>query len=86
MQAIVTKYYGPTNTRGSKVKAITDAGSVTISGDSSLNAADLHRAAAEALAEKLGWVGDYYGELVQGWLPDTVRGFAYVFTFTNSKS
>jgi hypothetical protein len=51
-QAIETKYLGPTNTKGSRVKAKSPAGSVTISWDYGLNTRDNHRAAAEALAAK----------------------------------
>jgi hypothetical protein len=35
-QAIVTKYIGPTNTRGSRIKARAAAGSITLSRDDSL--------------------------------------------------
>ena len=58
-QAIVTKYYGPTNTRGSRIKATAAAGSVTVSYNCGLSQGDNHKAAAEALARKFGWVGTY---------------------------
>lgn len=57
MQAIETKYLGPTNTRGARVKAACEAGSVTMSWDYGLNTEGNHDAALEALVTKLGWFG-----------------------------
>ena len=57
MQAIVTKYLGPTNARGSRIKATCQAESVTIEWDTSLNSERNHIAAAKKLATKLGWDG-----------------------------
>jgi hypothetical protein len=76
-QAIETKWLGPTNVRGSRVKATAEAGSITLSWDHSLNTDENHRKAAEALAAKFDWVGGYYGELAGGALPG--RGYAFVF-------
>lgn len=73
-QAIVTKYLGPTNFRGSRVKATCDAGSITLGWDHSLNSEDNHTRAAQALADKLGWKGTMIG----GGLP-AGNGNAYVF-------
>lgn len=73
-QAIVTKYLGPTNARGSRVKATCQAGSVTLSWDDALDSEANHHAAAQALARKLGWSG----RLIGGGLPDGT-GNAYVF-------
>jgi hypothetical protein len=78
MQAIVTKYLGPTNNRGARVKATADAGSITVSWDHALNADDNHESAAVALRAKLGWNDDAYGKLVGGGLPDGT-GNCYVF-------
>ena len=55
MQAITTKYIGPTNSRGARVKATCDAGTITISWDHALNTEGNHDAAALALVRKLGW-------------------------------
>jgi hypothetical protein len=63
MQAITTKYIGPTNVRSSKVKATAQAGSLTLHWDDGLNADDNHKRAARALADKLSW----YGRWVSGW-------------------
>ena len=60
-QAIVTKYLGPTNTRGSRVKATASAGSVTIEWDDAINTEANHNRAAMLLAYKYKWAGDYIG-------------------------
>jgi hypothetical protein len=72
-QAIVTKYIGPTNVRGSRVKATAAAGSVTLSWDCALNSEDNHAKAAEALANKYKWRGRWFG----GGMPDD-KGNVYV--------
>jgi len=72
-QAIVTKFIGPTNNRGSRIKATADAGSVTVSYDHALGVEGNHRAAAEALALKYGWPLDMVG----GGLPGS--GYAFVY-------
>jgi hypothetical protein len=79
MQAIVTKFLGPTNHRGSRVKAWCEAGSVTVSWDHAKDVGGNHDAAAEALIRKLGWDAPCYrGRWVGGGLPNTT-GNAYVF-------
>jgi hypothetical protein len=78
-QAIQTKYIGPTNTRGSRVKATAEAGSVTLSWDDALNATDNHRAAAEALANKRGWISNG-ARLVGG----CIGGPGYVWTVVDA--
>ena len=55
MQAIITKYIGPTDYRGSRVKATCQAGSVTLNWDDALNSEQNHDAAALALVRKLEW-------------------------------
>lgn len=81
-QAIVTKYLGPTNTRGARVKATAYAGSVTIPWDDAKDVDDNHYAAALALAFKFEWVRQHDLDkgavhIVGGGLPDG-RGNAYV--------
>ncbi len=56
-QAIVTKFLSPTDTKGSRVKATCDAGSVVVSWSHSLNQSENHFAAMMKLCEKLGWNG-----------------------------
>lgn len=60
-QAIETRYLGPTNHRGSRVKASAQAGSVIIHWDDALNTDDNHEAAAMALCRKYGWKGSLIG-------------------------
>jgi hypothetical protein len=82
MQAIITKYFGPTNTRGSRIKATCAAGSVTISYPYELSGQACHRAAADALVQKMGWDDAHYGGLLGGQLPSG----EYVFVFNNDAS
>lgn len=56
MQAIKTKYLGPTDTRGARIKASCDAGSLTVAWDYAGNADTNHYAAQLQLRLKLGWV------------------------------
>lgn len=71
MQAIVTKYHGPTNYRGSRISAKADAGRVTVPYDHAES--NPHDVAALALCSKLGWNCD----LVEGEMPDN-SGNCYV--------
>lgn len=71
--AITTQFLGPTNFRGSRIKATCQAGSVTVSYDHRYNAYENHAIAARTLAEKMEWRGHYYG----GALPNG-RGYAFV--------
>lgn len=72
-QAIATKFLGPTNFRGARIKAKAEAGSVTVAWDYALGIEANHRAAAVALALKLGWTGHWHGG---GGLPGA--GFVFV--------
>lgn len=74
-QAIETKYFGPSNVRGSRVKAKAAAGSITIPYDDSLNSVQAHAKAAKALASRFGWNGAYH---VGGTADD--RGYVFVCT------
>ncbi|MEZ2409844.1 hypothetical protein AB6806_23920 [Bosea sp. RCC_152_1] len=71
-QAIVTKYLGPTNSRGSRIKATASAGSVTIPYSYDLRTEDAHAKAAKVLARKMGWAGHWHGG-------GTPEGTGYVF-------
>ena len=69
MKAIKTKYLGPGNVRGSRVKATTGekGQTVILSWDNRLSGTESnHAAAARALANKFGWTG----ELIGGGFPD----------------
>lgn len=72
MQAIQTKFIGPSNVKGSRYKAWAEADSVTLSADHSLNADENQHRAALALCRKLKWSG----RLVTG---GADKGNVYVF-------
>ena len=75
MKAIQTRYYGPTNTRGSRIKAWAEGvGSVSIPYPHELSGEDVHRAAAEKLASKYGWTNT----LIGGGLPNGDYAFCMV--------
>jgi hypothetical protein len=59
-QAIETKYLGPTDHRGARVKATAQAGSITVPWDHALDVGPNHFRAAYKLARKFGWVLDEY--------------------------
>lgn len=76
-QAIVTKYRGPTSSRGSRIVASSWAGRVVIPYDHALSIEAMHDLAARVLCAKFGWVG----ALAVGGLPD---GISRVFVFTDT--
>lgn len=66
MKAIITKYIGPTDSRGSRFKATAEGGlgtplSITVPYNYALNEEQNHAAAAHALAEKHNWHGKWVG-------------------------
>ncbi len=77
-QAIVTKFLGPTNFRGARVKATSAAGlHVVVPWDYSFNVEDNHVFAARALAEKLSWTdGTDFDDWAGGSLSD---GYVFVY-------
>ena len=76
-KAIETKYLGPTNYRGSRIKAYEpDGQSVTISYDYGLNDHDLHKKAAQALLDKMNWPYEIIGG-------HTRRGMVWILTERN---
>ena len=73
MKAITTKYLSPTDHKGARIVADdSDGNRVTISYPYELSGEDVHRKAADALCEKMGWSG----QLIAGW---TKRGYVFVF-------
>ena len=60
-QAIQTKYLGPSDVRGARVKATAAAGSIILSWDHALNPDDNHKAAAREFAKRAGWDGAWVG-------------------------
>lgn len=79
-KAIETKYLGPTDYQGPRVKAKCDAGSLTLPWDHTLDVDDNHITVASRLAIKLGWLGsrDPFVKLVGGSLPQSPAGYAFV--------
>lgn len=75
MQAIETKYVGPTNTRGARIIATTGSGhhKLTIPYPHELSGEACHEAAAVELATKLGWLDGR--KLVSG---ETRAGYCFV--------
>ena len=75
MKAIITKYHGPTNTKGSRISADDgDGNRCYISYPHHVSGEDVHRLAAEALCAKMGWSG---AETLRGGATRT--GYAFVF-------
>lgn len=72
-QAISTKFLGPTNCRGARIKASAAAGSVTIPYDYAAGLSGAHDKAAQALIDKFGWGGDW----LSGGSADE-RGYTYL--------
>ena len=85
MQAIQTKYLGPSNYRGARIKAWCEAGSLTIDYPDELSGQACHRKAAESLQAKLGWDEQSYSSdrkskpvLLGGALPGNA-GYCFIF-------
>jgi len=77
MQAIQTKFIPASNTKGSRIKAWCEAGSLMIPYPYEHNEENAHLAVAKALQVKLGWESrHFYGDLVQSCLPDN-KGYAH---------
>lgn len=77
MKAIVTKYHGATNTRGSRVSATAEGGNrISLPWDDALNSEENHRKAALALTAKMKW--SFLPLISGGGLPnlDTVHMFS----------
>lgn len=71
-QAISTRYYGPTNTKGARIKASCDAGTLWCDWLHEMSPFNNHAAAAEDLVQKLGWRGN--------WVAGSTRD-GYVFVY-----
>jgi hypothetical protein len=64
MKAIRTKFYGATDSNGSKIIATDgDRNSITIPYPHELNNENAHKLAAETLCKKMGWNTD----IIPGW-------------------
>jgi hypothetical protein len=69
MQAIVTKFFGPTNHRGARIRVSAERGSKWVSWDYELGAEENHAAAAREAAFSWGWLESGW-ELRSGGMPD----------------
>ena len=74
MKAIQTKYLGPTNFKGSRIKAYDcDNNQITIPYPYDISwEEDKHKKAAMAFMEKMGWTGEIKGG-------STKTGYVFVF-------
>ena len=95
LQAITTKYFGPTNTRGARVKASCSRGSITVSRNHALSIEENHAEAKKALVEKFAKEdekqhGPWKGQGVNPWLRTTAHGVLedgrHVFVFTGESN
>lgn len=78
MLGIYSKYHGPTDTRGSCVRATANHNMVTLPWLSELDSEANHRMAAVALCRKLGWDADrFFG----GVMDDGRYAWVPVFTY-----
>ena len=74
MKAIITKYHGPTNTRGSRITASDEDGNrVSIPYPYELSGEAVHRKAADRLCEKMAWTGELVGGAMK-------NGYAFCWT------
>lgn len=76
-KSITTEYFGPTNTRGARIKASVIDGrkiqkSISISYPHELDMYDAHILAANTLRDKMNWQGDLIGVSTQ-------KGYAFGF-------
>lgn len=78
MKAIVTKFMGPTDTRGARIKATEPDGKSVIVPYGYTSPVKAHAEAAIALAKKMRWTGT----LIAGGL----KGSEYVFVFSSGDS
>ena len=66
MQAIRTRYHGPTNSTGSCIRAKCEAGAIRMPYDYALNIDGNHKAACAELLKKLGWDTQHYQKMTGG--------------------
>ena len=73
MKSIETRYIGPTNHRGARIKATDGDNSIITSYPYELSGEAVHAQAALALARKLNWKGTLIGG-------GTKKGYVFVFS------
>jgi hypothetical protein len=80
VKAIVTRYHGPTDRRGSRIAADDgDGNRIVVSYDHALDGEENHRMAAEALKSKMGWTGKLIGGTIR-------TGMVWVFSGRENRS
>jgi hypothetical protein len=84
MQAIETRYIGPTDFRGSRIKAVCEAGSLTVAYDDALDSTENHDAAARRLIFRLGWDDAKRGAWYRGATLNS-RGYVYVCSYMTER-
>jgi hypothetical protein len=82
MMAIRTKYIGPTNFRGSRVKVFTETQSLTLRWNDALSSEENHTGAARILAERLDW--RRFGTFYRGSFKDD--GYVFVCALDTEKA
>lgn len=88
MQAIQTKYHGPTDRSGSRITARCDAGRIVMPYDHALDIDGNHRKAARRLLRKLGWDKPTHGgektpRMASGTLVDGSQVHTFCFRTTH---
>ena len=83
MRAIVTKYFGPTNSRGARIQARHMDDSVVIPYPHELDGDQAHELAVDTLVVKLHWTNTPYTQIYSASLRDGSR--VHVGTWQNSK-
>lgn len=79
MQAIETRYCGPTDYKGSRIIATSaDGMRHVIPYPHELNSTDGHRKAATELCELMGWIGKAYPNRRLVGAPNRRAGYSYV--------
>ena len=77
---ITTKFIGPTNHRGARIKATRGTQSKTIAWDDDLNIDDNHASAAQILID-MAEGSTFTGPIVRRWLPDGTCIHVGVYAF-----
>lgn len=76
MQAITTKFIGPTNHRGSRIRAKCAAKTIYVPYEHALSEDMNHSSAAECLVEAMEWQ-TWFGKMIGGSLPNS-EGYCFV--------
>lgn len=79
-QTIITRFFGPTNHRGSRIKATCWRASVTVPYPHELDTGRAHRAAAEALCVKLA-EGEGAWRITAGADLPAGNGYAFIIEY-----